>query len=112
MSRPRPFPLAPGHSRASFPHVSSEGTLREIASRYVWWQSPEATLSRPSHFLCQLMTLGAVEDVRTVRRLLGDAAFLDALDHAPPGMMDPKSWNYWHLFFGREPPAMPVRPLP
>ncbi len=92
--------------------MSDETTLAEIAARYVWWQPAEVTLARPAHFLCQIMTLGTAEDVRTVRRLLGDPAFVDALEHAPPGMMDPKSWNYWHLFFGRQPPPMPARPLP
>lgn len=86
--------------------------LRPIAARYVWWQAPEVTLARPHHFLCQLMTLGTAEDVRAVRRLLGDHAFTDALEHAPPGVMDPKSWNYWHLFFGRQPPPLPQRALP
>jgi hypothetical protein len=92
--------------------VSTEAALPKIAARYVWWQPPDATLARPHHFLCQLMTLGTAEDVRTVRRAMGDRAFLDALDHAPPGIMDPKSWNYWHLFFGRQPPPPPVRALP
>jgi hypothetical protein len=92
--------------------VSTDVALREIAARYVWWQPPEVTLARPHHFLCQLMTLGTAEDVRTVRRLMGDPALLEALEHAPPGVMDPRSWNYWHLFFGREPPPPPARPLP
>jgi hypothetical protein len=92
--------------------VSTEAALREIAARYVWWQPPDVTLARPHHFLCQLMTLGTAEDVRTVRRTLGDQALLEALEHAPPGVMDAKSWNYWHLFFGRRPPPPPARPLP
>lgn len=92
--------------------MSTETTLSEVAARYIWWQPPNVTLARPAHLLCQLMTLGTAEDVRAVRRLLGDRAFMEALEHAPPGMMDPKSWNYWHLFFGREPPPLPVRPLP
>jgi hypothetical protein len=58
------------------------------------------------------MALGTTEDVRTVRRMMGDSALLDALEHAPPGVMDPKSWNFWHLFFGRRPPPLPERPLP
>jgi hypothetical protein len=92
--------------------VSTEPALCEIAAKYVWWQPPDVTLAYSHHFLCQLMTLGTAEDVRTVRRALGDRAFLDALEHAPPGVMDPKSWNYWHLFFGRPPPPPPARPLP
>jgi hypothetical protein len=92
--------------------MSAEADLRAIAARYVWWQPPDVALARPRHFLCQLMTLGTDEDVRAVRGALGDAAFVDALEHAPPGVMDAKSWSFWHLFYGRQPPAMPVRPLP
>ena len=92
--------------------MSTEARLREIAARYVWWQAPEVTLAHTAHFLCQLMNLGTAEDVRTVRRAVGDRAFVDALEHAPPGLLDAKSWNYWHLFFGLEPPPPPARPLP
>ncbi|WP_437982541.1 hypothetical protein [Sorangium sp. So ce117] len=92
--------------------MSTEAALREIAARYVWWQPPEVTLARRHHFLCQVMALGTEEDVTTVRRAMGDPALLDALEHAPPGVMDPKSWNFWHLFFGRRPPPLPERPLP
>jgi hypothetical protein len=92
--------------------MATENTLREIAARYVWWQPPDVTLAYVNHFLCQVMTLGTSDDVRTVRRVMGDRALMDALEHAPPGIMDPKSWNYWHLFFGRRPPPLPARPLP
>jgi hypothetical protein len=92
--------------------MGREDTLRELAAKYVWWQPPDVTLARPCHFLCQLMTLGTADDVRTVRRILGDQALIDALEHAPPGIMDPKSWNFWHLFFGLKPPPLPARPLP
>lgn len=87
-------------------------TLRAIAAKYVWWQPAEVTLARPRHFLCQLMTLGTAEDVRFVRRVMSDEALIDALEHAPPGVMDAKSWNFWHLFFGRQPSPLPERPLP
>jgi hypothetical protein len=92
--------------------VEDEALLREIAARYVWWQSPDAALARPRHLLCQIMTLGTAEDVRSIRSMLGDAVFVDALDHAPPGVMDAKSWNYWRLFFGRPTAPLPERPLP
>lgn len=89
-----------------------EATLLELAARYVWWQPPEQTLARRHHFLCQLMTLGTIEDLRAAREILGEAAMLDALRHAPPGVMDPKSWNFWHLRFGLPVPPLPARPLP
>jgi hypothetical protein len=91
----------------------SADALLELARRYVWWQSPEDTLARPDHFLCQLMQLGTAEDVRTARSLLGDDAFRAALRSAPPGVLDARSWNFWHLvLLGQPPPPPPVRPLP
>jgi hypothetical protein len=91
----------------------SADVLLELARRYVWWQSPEKTLARLDHFLCQLMQLGTAEDVRTARSLLGDDAFRAALQSAPPGVLDARSWNFWHLvLLGQPPPPPPSRPLP
>jgi hypothetical protein len=87
--------------------------LEQLARRYVWWQPPEQTLARRDHLLCQLMQLGTFEDVREARKLLGDDAFRQALRAAPPGVLDPPSWNFWHLLlFHLPPPPPPVRPLP
>lgn len=87
--------------------------LRELASRYVWWESPDQALARPSRFLCQLLQLGTAEDVRAARRILGDEALREALRSAPPGVLDARSWGYWHLVLFRHPaPALPNRPLP
>jgi hypothetical protein len=87
--------------------------LRELATRYVWWLSPDQTLARPNLLLCQLMQLGTAEDVCAARDLLGDDAFRAALGAAPPGVLDARSWNFWHrVLLGRPPPPMPMRPLP
>ncbi len=87
--------------------------LDELARRYVWWQTPAQTRQRRDHFLCQLMQLGTYEDVREARHLLGDDAFREALRRAPAGILDPQSWNFWHLFlFKAPPPPPPARPLP
>ena len=87
--------------------------LRELASRYVWWKSPEQALERRSHWLCQLLQLGTAEDVRSARRILGDEALREALRSAPPGVLDARSWSYWHLvLFGSPVPPLPRRPLP
>lgn len=38
--------------------------------------------------------------------------FREALDRAPPGVIDPRSWAYWSCNMGRYPtPTMPTRPL-
>ena len=91
----------------------SRDALVELAGRYVWWQPAAETLAQPNRLLCQLMQLGTAEDVRAARSLLGDDAFRDALRSAPPGILDAKSWNFWHLvLLGQAPPPLPSRPLP
>jgi hypothetical protein len=86
--------------------------LEELARRYVWWQEPATTLARQDHFLCQLMQLGTLEDMNAARRIYGDDAFRNALRTAPPGVLDARSWNFWHLvLFKAPPPAAPERPL-
>jgi hypothetical protein len=93
-------------------HVNGD-VLIELARRYVWWESPETTLTRSDLLLCQLMQLGTAEDVRTARGMLGDEAFRAALRSAPPGVLDDRSWNFWHLvLLGQAPPPLPSRPLP
>ena len=93
--------------------VHSEVELDELARRYVWWQPPEQALAHLDHLLCQMMQLATWEDMRAARRLLGDDAFRRALKAAPAGILDPRSWNYWHLvLFGQPPPPLPTRPLP
>jgi hypothetical protein len=91
----------------------SGDVLVELARRYVWWLPPEQTLARAALLPCQLMQLGTLEDVSSARRLLGDDAFRAALRDAPPGVLDAKSWNFWHLvLFRQPPPALPERALP
>ena len=90
-----------------------ESSLEHLARKYVWWEPPARALSRTNLFLCQLMQLGTWDDVRTVRRRFGDEALRRALREAPPGVLDRKSWIYWHRFLGIEPiPPLPERPLP
>lgn len=84
--------------------------MHELARRYVWWKAPEQTLERPAYLLCQLMQLGTYEDVRDALADVGEPAFRAALDAAPPGVLDERSWNYWHLrLHGHAPPPMPTR---
>jgi hypothetical protein len=88
-------------------------TPEALAQRYVWWKPPAETLADRVHLLCQLMQLGTDDDIRYARALYGDDAFRDALRVAPAGLLDARSWNFWHLFwFHQPPPPMPVRPLP
>lgn len=90
-----------------------DAVLEQLARRYVWWQPAEAALAHRTHFLCQVMQLGTHEDVRVIRERFGDDALRHALRQAPPGILDARSWNFWHLFlFHQPPPPLPERPLP
>lgn len=45
------------------------------------------------------------EAMAEIRLHVSDADFLAALDDAPPGIVDERSWWYWHLVIaGRSPP--------
>jgi hypothetical protein len=49
------------------------------------------------------------DDMKVIRSYVDDADFLEALDKAPPGIIDPA---YWNSLMGRYPtPPPPVRQL-
>lgn len=87
--------------------------IREIARRVVWFKEPDETLGNPVHFLAYLLTYGTHGEVKAVRRHVTDDQLREALDAAPPGVIDPRSWAYWNLLLDRCPaPPMPERRFP
>jgi hypothetical protein len=87
--------------------------LRRIASRVVWWEAPERVLAREDDFLCRVMALGNLADVNYIESTYGAARLQRALKSATPGVLDPRSWHYWHhrLGLGAAGP-LPSRQLP
>lgn len=84
--------------------------LLTVAGRVVWFKTPEEALAEPVHFLAHVMTYGTVEDLKVLRGVVGQEDFREVLDHAPPGVFDPRSWAYWNLKCGRRPtPPLPTR---
>jgi hypothetical protein len=83
------------------------GTLT-VASNIIWFEGPEQALADPVRFMAYAMTYALPEDMRVVRQYVSDDDFREALDHAPPGIIDPRSWAYWNSRMGRYPPP----PLP
>ena len=81
-------------------------TLAAFAKKYLWWCNADEALRDRDRLLRQLMKLGTFDDVGAARKLVTDQAFIDALQNAPAGALDPKSWNYWRLVFrlSQEPP--------
>jgi hypothetical protein len=84
----------------------------ELARRIVWFEPPEQSLAHPIRFLAYAMSYARHEDMRVIRRYVSDADLRHALDHAPPGIIDPRSWAYWNVKMGRyPPPPLPQRKL-
>jgi len=84
--------------------------LLAVAKRVVWFKDPAEALADPVHFLAHVMTYGSVEDLRVVEGVVGEKEFLEALEQAPAGVFDPRSWAYWNLKYGRQPaPPLPAR---
>jgi hypothetical protein len=84
--------------------------IEAVARRVVWFEEPEQAIANAARFLAYAMTYGVHEDMTIIRRYLSDDDLREALDQAPPGIFDPRSWAYWNAMLGRYPaPAMPTR---
>jgi hypothetical protein len=87
--------------------------LLDLAPRVIWFEPPEQALAEPVRFLAYVMTYGTAQDIAVVRRYVELGDFREALDHAPQGIMDERSWAYWNVMTGRYPvPPMPRRMIP
>lgn len=87
--------------------------LLAVARRVVWFKPPEATLADVPFFVAHLLTYSTPADVKIAGRYLTADQLREALDAAPPGVFDARSWNYWNIMLGRNPaPPRPVRVIP
>lgn len=87
--------------------------LEAVARRCVWFRAPAEALADPTHFIAHVLTYGTHEDVKVLRRHVGDDVLREALAQAPPGIFDARSWSYWQLMLNRRspPPPLPTRRL-
>lgn len=79
-----------------------------LARRVVWFEEPAEALSDPIRFMAYAMASATHEDMKVLRRYVLDNDFREALDRAPAGIIDPRSWSYWNSKMGHYPPP----PLP
>ena len=90
-----------------------DAELLNVAKHVIWFEPPERALADPVRFLTYLMTYGTADEIEVVRRYLDLDDFRAALEQAPPGIMDERSWAYWNVMTGRDPiPPMPQRVIP
>ena len=89
-----------------------EPELLRIASRVVWWDTPEHVVSRLDDFLCRVMALANFTDANFIESHYGTARLQAALKAAPAGVLDARSWHYWYHRLGLgDAGPLPVRQL-
>jgi len=82
----------------------------DVARRVIWFESPEQALEDPVRFIAYAFTYATHEDMNLILQYLSTEDLREALDHAPAGIIDPRSWAYWNNKIGRfPPPPLPTR---
>lgn len=86
--------------------------VRRLAANIMWFEAPATSLRDEARFLIYAMTHATTRELAILRRHVPDRALRAALKAAPPGIMDKRSWAYWHVMLARSPlPPMPSRTL-
>lgn len=84
--------------------------LLRAAKRIVWFKPPEEVLQNPVELMAYAMKQATDEDMAVLLTHIGMAGLRQAIDAAPPGIIDRRSWSYWNAKIGRIPaPPMPQR---
>ena len=91
-------------------------TMRRLASRYVWWKTPDEAMQFPLRVMAQVMNMGDFDDMRELAETVGKDALRDVLRQAEAGEFNERSWHYWHYRLGLaeldKVPPLPHRDLP
>ncbi len=83
-----------------------------LARRLVWFEEPAESLSGTVRFIAHALARATHEDMKVLCTFITDDDLREALDNAPPGIIDARSWAYWNAKLGRYPaPPMPTRRL-
>src|SRR5438046_10621822 len=83
--------------------------MLEIARRAIWFEPPERALRDPVQFMAYAMTYAVHEDIRVIRQFVSHSDLRDALDHAPPAIIDARSRAYRNpKLGGYRPPTPPT----
>ena len=82
------------------PGAARDTDLTAIARRTIWFELPEKALADRPRFLAYAFRYAEAEDMATLRTAWGDDVLTDALDRAPPGIIDARSRAYWELMLG------------
>jgi len=74
--------------------------IQHLASRYIWWQTPDETMTKPAKLMAQIMNIGDYPDVQILVNVVGNEVLRAILATAQAGQFNQRSWNYWHYRLG------------
>ncbi|PKM07719.1 MAG: hypothetical protein CVV14_07490 [Gammaproteobacteria bacterium HGW-Gammaproteobacteria-4] len=87
--------------------------LKPLASKYIWWKTPDEAVTMPERVIAQVMNIGDYSDVQSLVAQVGDEVLREVLTHAEAGQFNERSWAYWHYRLGLSSvdnvPALPAR---
>ncbi|MCC6560575.1 MAG: hypothetical protein IT478_04395, partial [Xanthomonadales bacterium] len=79
------------------PPIPFDAETALVARRLVWFEPPEKALAQPGRFLAYAFARASASDMAVIRRHVSEDDLRQALRDAPPGIIDARSWAYWHL---------------
>lgn len=86
--------------------------LLRAAKRIVWFKQPEEALDNPVELLAHAMKHATDKDMALLLEHVGESGLREAIEGAPAGVIDARSWSYWNAKIGRFPaPPAPERDL-
>jgi hypothetical protein len=82
-----------------------------LARRIIWFEPPEQALADPIRFLAYAFRYANLNDIVLLQASYDRDTLAHALQNAPPGIIDARSWAYWNLILRdlSPPPPMPTR---
>jgi hypothetical protein len=76
-----------------------------LAKRLIWFEAPAQALLDPIRLLAYAFQFGRAADFALLNRHYSTADLRQALQSAPPGIIDGRSYAYWSLMLDLPPLA-------
>jgi hypothetical protein len=74
--------------------------LLAAARRIVWFKPPEEALDSPIELMAYAMKHATDRDMALLLHHIGMDGLREAIDNAPAGIIDARSWSYWNAKIG------------
>ena len=85
--------------------------LEKLALRHIWWKTPKEALENKDEFLAYLLSRGTRQDIQMAKKYFTNEDFIHVLRNPPPGIIDKRSWHFWHIvLLGTAPDHIPELP--